>query len=133
MDALAVLRSKIPSFPGYSDEDSRRLSDKLVRSYLGETLALLQDRLSPGDPSIRERLADVILRAEFTNQVAFKAFEYVGLDDAHVDEIAECDVALIELADRAAEIGDPALSTYLNEIRAAFDERDRVMEDATAA
>lgn len=132
MNALALLRSKIPSFPGYHDEEARRFSDGLVRSYLGRALALLQEQLAP-DAAIQTRFEELILRAEFTNQAAFKAFEYAVLDQKRVDAIVACDAEMLAQADRAPEIGATAVSAYLTDVRAAFDARDRAMEDAAAA
>ena len=133
MNALALLRSRIPSFPGYLDEEDRRLSNQLVRSYMGEALARLQERLSPLDASVRERFEELILRAGFTNQVAFKEFESAQLDQTRVDSISMCDVNLLDQADREPEVSELTLSAYLADVRASFDERDRVMEGAAAA
>lgn len=40
---------------------------------------------------------------------------------------------MLAQADRAPEIGATAVSAYLTDVRAAFDARDRAMEDAAAA
>lgn len=132
MDMLRTLRDRIPQFPGYSLEEDRRRSDELIRSFLGEALALLQARLAPSDAATRELFEDLIIRAGFRNQIAFKAFEYAVLDGARVREISGADLRMIELADHAAQIDVAALPSFLNDVRAAFDARDIAMESTAA-
>ena len=125
---LESLRSKIPDFEGYLNEEDRRRSDELVRAYVGEALAALEGRVAPGadDP----RFGALLLRSGFMNQAAFKAFEYEHLDDAQSDEIGACDLRLIELADRAPSLDAGGVDSYLSEISEAFDARDRAMAAA---
>ena len=133
MDVLAPLRTKINAFPGYVTEDDRRLADELVRSYLGEALALMRARLDGLADGVESRLGDLIMRAGFRNQIAFKAFEYATLDGAKVGRVAANDVRLIELADRAGAIDAAAVPAFIDEIAAAFDVRDREMQSSEAA
>ncbi len=126
MDMLALLRAKIPDFAGYDDQEDRRRSDELVRSYLGEALSTLEARTSPdgSDP----RFEPVLLRAGFMNQAVFKTFEYARLDRARVDAVGANDVRMLDLADRAATLEPAQIDGYLAEVAAAFDSRDRGME-----
>lgn len=127
MEMLESLRSKIPDFAGYLNEEDRRRSDELVRAYAGEALAALEERVAPGgDP----RFQGPLLRAGFMNQVAFKAFEYEQLGDRRNEEVGACDLRLIELADRAASLDAGVIDSYLAEVSAAFDARDRAMAGA---
>ena len=126
MDALGALRAKIPTFPGYSDADSRRLADEEARAYHGEALAGLNDRVGAGP--LAERYGAVLLRAEFINQSAFRPFETADLSDAQIESMVQADLATVELADRAESLPDEALPGYLDEVTAALDARDRAME-----
>jgi hypothetical protein len=129
MDALAVLRSKIPDFPGYADQEERRLSDELVRSYLGEALAGLQTRIGSQAPP---RLEDLLVRAGFMNQAAFHAFEYAHLDATHIEAISSNDARIVELADDAVNVTVATLDHYMADVGAAFDARDQAMKTAAA-
>ena len=133
MDVLAALRTKINAFPGYASEDERRRSDELVRSYLGEALALAQTRLDGLPAALESRLGDLVLRAGFRNQIAFKAFEYATLDGAKVARVAANDQRLLDLADRAGAVDAAALPAFLDDVDAAFDVRDREMQSSEAA
>ncbi len=130
MDMLALLRAKIPDFPGYDDQEDRRRSDELVRAYLGEALSTLQARISAGqsDP----RFEPDLMRAEFMNQAAFKSFEYAAHDDPRTGAVAANDVRMLELADRAAAIDAPEVDGYLSDVAAAFELRDRGMGTTAA-
>jgi hypothetical protein len=127
MEALDALREKIPHFPGYDDEVTRRTSDELVRSYVGEALALLESRHPEYFATEEDACEALLLRAGFMNQTAFKTFEYAELDDASKNEIALDDLSLLRLADRAATVGASDLDAYLAELTAAFDQRDTRM------
>lgn len=133
MDALALLRSKINTFPGYVTQDDRRLADELVRSYLGEALALARTRLGELPDALESRFGDIILRAGFRNQIAFKAFEYATLDGARVARVAANDARLLELAEQAAAVSATDLPAYLDTVVEAFDARDREMQSNEAA
>ncbi len=133
MDPLAELRAKIPAFPGYATEDDRRRGDELVRSYLGEALALLRARLADLPEPGAARLGDLILRAGFRNQLAFKVFEYATLDGAKVDRVTRNDLRMIGLADRAANVDAVGLTAFLDEVVQAFDVRDHEMQTPEAA
>lgn len=132
MASLEALRAKIPQFPGYGDERARRVADELIRSYMGEALALLDER-HPEYFSNLERYETLILRTSFMNQTAFKAFEYVTMDGELEQALLDEDISVIDVADRAASIEAVALDPYLDEITAALDRRDRTMVAAGAS
>lgn len=130
MDDLALLQAKIPQFPGYGEQEARRRSDGLVRSYLGEALASLQARF--GGEGVAVAIEELVLRAGFMNQSAFHQFEYADSDAAQIASIAAGDVRLVALADDAPSITVEHLAEYLASVGAAFDARDRTMENAQA-
>lgn len=127
MEPTALLQTKIPTFPGYADEDSRRLADELVRSYLGEALADLRIRLQslPADPA--EQLNGLILRTGFANQRSVRGYEEGARDDGNFAAVAAADAAIVELADRAGSIDAQQLTNYLSETGLALDRRDEIM------
>jgi hypothetical protein len=129
MDAVEAIRAKIPQFPGYVDETTRRLSDELVRSYLGEALALLRERHPDFFGQRSDAFEALLLRAGFMNQQAFHAFEYRHLDETEQAGIATADLALIQLADRTATIDAAGIPGFLNDLTAAFDTRDALMSN----
>ncbi len=124
------LRDRIPDFGGYLNEEDRRRSDELVRSYVGEAIAVLQDRVAPATPD--PRFERTLLRAGFMNQIAFKAFEYAALDEARIYAVSRNDLRLVNLADRAPTTDAKDVDAYLAEVAAAFDARDRGMESPAA-
>ena len=132
MASLEALRAKIPQFPGYGDERARRVADELVRSYMGEALALLDER-HPEYFSNMGRYETLILRTSFMNQTAFKAFEYATMDGELEQALLDEDSAVVDAADRAGTIDAGALDPYLDEITAALDRRDRTMVAAGAS
>lgn len=133
MEPLEFLRTKIPDFPGYSEEDGRRRSDELVRSYLGEALAEVSQRLGPLEGALDQQMGELLLRAGFTNQAALKAYEERVHADAHADGILSGDVALVELADRAPSVASGGLAEFLNEAAGALDRRDAALRSANPA
>lgn len=122
-----MLDVKIPDFAGYADDDSRRLSDEQVRSYLGEALAAAGARLAPLAPGVQSALDDLLIRTGFINQRAFRAFEEGAHNANGFDDLAEADAAVVELADRAAALEAGGLEAYVQEAGAALDRRDHVM------
>lgn len=128
MEQLQVLGAKIAGFPGYGDEDARRRSDELVRSYLGEALSGLQARLQPLDEAIERRLDDLIVRSAFANQAAYEAFEERARERPQFDAIAAADARVVEAADAAAAVGTAGAAEYLDRVTQALDARDAAME-----
>jgi hypothetical protein len=127
MDAVEAIRAKIPQFQGYADETTRRLSDELVRSYLGEALALLRERHPDFFAQRSDAFETLLLRAGFMNQQAFHSFEYAHLDETDQAAIAAADLSLIQLADRTSTIDAAGIPDFLNDLTAAFDKRDLLM------
>jgi hypothetical protein len=127
MSANDVIASKIHGFPGYDDEDGRRLADEQVRSYMGEALADVEQRLAPLDEAIQARIGDLLVRVGFTNQTAFRHFLDGSRDRTNFDDISQADARIIELAGKAPSLDAAAVPAFLDEVVAAFDARDAVM------
>jgi hypothetical protein len=132
MDAIASIKARIPEFGGYADLVARRDDDELVRSYLGEALATLNADHPDFFADRSETYEDLIIRAGFMNQAAFHAFEYAKLDPAHLDGVAQADLAMLDLADRASTVAAGEVAGYLDELTAAFDRRDAAMSEGGA-
>jgi hypothetical protein len=130
MSSLDDVKAAISGFPGYADEIDRRKADEMVRSYAGERLSEMEERLQPLDADLADACAAALMRTGFVNQMAFKDFEYAKLDDASLERICDADLALLRLSDRASSVERDGLSAYLAEIGAAMDRRDAVMTSA---
>jgi hypothetical protein len=124
---LEFLKSKIADFPGYSDDVSRWRSDELVRSYVGEAVADLQQRLEPLDAALDGRVGDLLIRLGFANQAAYKNYEDGAHSTLNLDAMLAADAAAVELGDGASSIDVQQLPAYLDEISASLDQRDAVM------
>jgi hypothetical protein len=124
---LEFLKSKIADFPGYSDDVSRWRSDELVRSYIGEAVADLQQRLEPLDVALDGRVGDLLIRLGFANQAAYKNYEDGAHSTFNLDAMLAADAAAVELGDGASSIDVQQLPAYLDEISASLDQRDAVM------
>src|SRR5579862_3037503 len=97
MQELEYLRSRIPAYADYTDEDARHLVDKQVRAYVGEALSRLRERLGPAlDAARAERLEDVLLKCEFTNQQFVHKMDHSVLSDDEVEHLHEVDHELIQ-------------------------------------
>src|SRR5580700_2676355 len=123
---LEFLKSKIADFPGYSDDVSRWRSDELVRSYIGEAVADLQQRLEPLDVALDGRVGDLLIRLGFANQAAYKNYEDGAHSTFNPDAMLAADAAAVELGDGASSIDVQQLPAYLDEISASLDQRDAV-------
>ncbi|HEU5481439.1 MAG TPA: hypothetical protein VFU90_16450 [Candidatus Tumulicola sp.] len=130
MDAVQLLKSKIPDFPGYADDLARQRSDELVRSYLGEAIADLQARLSPLDDAPARQIGDLLFRAGFTNQNVYRTYEDAARTRTDYDAMAAADARVVDLADRAPSVDAASLETYLDGAREALDARDNAMDGA---
>jgi len=128
MDSLTELTQRIPSFPGYAEEDGRRLSDELVRSYLGERLTDLEYRLHLDDPAREDALESLIFRTEFVNQAVFRTYSEACMDDASAAALYACDARVLDLADAAVKIDATSFDGYVADVQAALDKRDDVMK-----
>lgn len=127
MDAIESIKARIPQFAGYEELEARRDDDELIRSYLGEALSTLNANHPDFFADRSEAYENLIIRAGFMNQAAFRAFEYAQLDAAHLDAVARNDRAMLDLADRAPAVAAGDVATYLDELTAAFDRRDDAM------
>lgn len=127
MQPLDSLKTAIADFPGYDDDLARDRSDELVRSYVGERLAEMQQRLEPLDAALDERIGVLLLRTAFANQAAHKL--YAGSERSEVDAapVAAADAQTVALGDRAASIAAGGVAAYLDEITAVLDGRDAAM------
>ncbi|HEY5340356.1 MAG TPA: hypothetical protein VIK27_04950 [Candidatus Aquilonibacter sp.] len=130
MDALEAVRAKVPRFPGYGDQAARQLADGLIRSYVGEALATLEQRHPEYFAAAGQQYEALVLRTSFVNQAAFRPFEYAVVDDRFARALADEDLATIDVADRANGVEEAALDAYLDEIRATLDRRDKTMSEA---
>jgi len=133
MDPLELLNERIAGFPGYATDTDRRLADEMVRAFLGEMLAELQAKLAPLDEELNGRIGDLMFRSGFTNQIAFRPYESVPLDDAGVAEIATADARAVDLADVAATVRKDGVRSFLADVTAAFDARDAAMRSLAAS
>ncbi|HTU83361.1 MAG TPA: hypothetical protein VMF61_14600 [Candidatus Acidoferrales bacterium] len=132
MDSLAALREKIPSFPGYREEGDRRLSGELVRSYLGEALADLRDRLEPLPPELETSIDDAIVNVGFVNQQTWHVFEDAARTVTSFDALAAADEDVLRVAGDAAAVDVRSLAAYLDEVAATLDRRDATLRGYAA-
>lgn len=133
MTPTEFLSEQIAGFPGYADEDGRRMADELVRSYMGEALAELQVRLAPLDAATEGRIGDLLIRIGFTNQSAFRTFLEAARTRTDFDDVAAADQRVVEIADDAGTVDAAGLPAYLDTVVEAFDRRDAVMSHFAAA
>jgi hypothetical protein len=133
MDSLEFLKGKISDFPGYGDDDLRRTSDELIRSYLGEAIADLEVRLAPTDGGLRQRIGDLLIRVGFANQHVYRTYQDNARARSEFGSIADADANVVQTADRAASIGAAQLPAYLDEIVGALDRRDAAMSGSAPA
>jgi hypothetical protein len=129
MDALTKIREKINDFPGYGVEADLRRADAEIRSYVGERLAELQQRLAVENLAAADSIEPAILRSAFANQRVIVPLERPD-EDLNSPELLEADVALLDLADDAASVTPATLQDYLKNITAAFDARDAILVQA---
>jgi hypothetical protein len=127
------LQSAIPEFPGYGDDVAREQSDEYVRSYVGERIADLQERLQPLDGTLGERVGEMLLRTAFVNQAAYKLYEGNDRSAIDADAVTVADAAAVKVADRAPSIDAAQLPQYLDDVAHALDARDTAMSGARSA
>lgn len=124
------LQSAIAGFPGYGDDVARQQSDEFVRSYAGERLADLQQRLQPLDTALGDRIEALLFRCAFVNQTAYKLYEGSDRSTINVDAVVAADAAAVEVADRASSIDAVQLTQYLDDVTRMLDGRDAAMSGA---
>lgn len=122
MDALTEIRAKINDYPGYDSDAHIRLCDELIRAYVGERLADLQDRLEAS--ALADTLEPLVVRSAFANlhvlEPLLQPLEGVDLTAT----VREADVALVAGADDAAEVTPQTLDAYIARMTQLFDARD---------
>jgi hypothetical protein len=130
--ALEFLKSRIPDFPGYDTDDDRKISDELVRSYLGERLADMEAQPGVSDEA-RKSVGDLLLRTAFANQIAYKVYEEAARTSFDFDRLAAADAATVTLADDASSVTSSDISQYVQRSTQALDVRDLAMRGEAAA
>jgi hypothetical protein len=128
--SLETLSGAIAGFPGYAGEVDRRAADEMIRSYAGERVSEMEERLQPLDPALSDACAAALMRTGFVDQDAFRDFEYAAVDDAFVARMCQADLAVVTLADHAKDVDRDGLAAYLGEINAALDRREALMTSA---
>ncbi len=91
----------------------------------------MQQRIAASE--LARSLGAPILRTEFANQAAFRGFESEPSNDAAIARVAQADVVLVELADRAASVEASDAQAFAVEVQSALDERDRAMLEGARA
>ena len=97
-DDLDYVRSRIPTYRGYTDEAARHDSDKRVRAIVGEALSDAQVRFVSGlDPDSAALCAELLYKCMFTDQTVIRRLEHAKLGDATLAELTAADRVLVEL------------------------------------
>lgn len=120
------LAAKIPDFPGYADAPARERSDELVRSYVGERVAEMAERLAPLSASLDERIGELLLRSAFADQAVHRQYDRGPAD---LDAVADADLKALEVADRSATIDAAHAGDYVASMSAALTARDAAMSN----
>jgi len=126
-EELVFLRSRIPAYADYGDEDARHLVDKQVRAYVGEALSLVRERATELSAEVSDLLERALLMCEFTNQQLIAHLGHARLSEIELEHLHEVDHELISTADRAAELEVMALDTYLSELHELFARRAKAV------
>ena len=126
-DDLTYLRGQISEYPEYGSEDDRLLSDRMIRAWVGSTLALVRERLASAlDAATVDRLDQLLFRCEFPDQRFVVSLEHANLSSEAVHGLVAGDRRLVELANQVRTAEAPALPAILEEIEATFDSRTPV-------
>jgi hypothetical protein len=124
------IRARIGDFAGYDTDAQRRTADEQIRAFVGERLAALPaaeiDSLPPEE---RERYDRVLLRAEFMNQIAFRALEEHPAEE-RINALLAADEELVSAANELARADGAVLDGLLERVERAFDRRDSAMTGA---
>ena len=131
MDDLEFLKSRVPKFATYEEERDRHLADKQVRAFVGETLAILRQRLE-GEFSqvLSAQLERIMLRCEFSDPKFANAIQG-PLTREDIDRLYGADRALFEdaiaiAADALREDHDD-LVKRLADLERHFDRRASIL------
>jgi hypothetical protein len=123
-DDLDYVRTHISNYRGYDDEASRHDSDLRVRAYVGERLAIAQERLQPGlDDATRKMLDEALMRCMFTDQVFIRKFEHARLERPMIAAFIRSDRTMLELGEKFADATDATLGEMLVELDKLFEYR----------
>lgn len=126
MGDLDFLRSRIPGYADYGNEDSRHEVDKQIRALLGEALSDARERLHPtGERG--EQLDGLILRCEFSDQRVVRAADHACFDSPLIEHIHELDREIVEVADRIRTIRS------VEGLREALDDAARLLDERFGA
>lgn len=131
MGDLEALRSEIPSYAGYEDAEARHLVDKQIRAWVGERLALLDDRLKLAAGPLADAYEHLMRECEFSDPHAVRELEQRRFDDSDLELIYTLDHRLIEAADRADTIETAGAADYLAELEQLFASRYAVIGEPT--
>jgi hypothetical protein len=97
-DDFDFVRSRIPTYLGYGDEEARHDSDKRVRAIVGEALSDAQVRFAGSfDPAALAAYEELLMQCAFTDQAFVRKFEHGKLDPATLDALLASDRVLVEL------------------------------------
>jgi hypothetical protein len=119
----------VPGYAGHADAVARRLSDAQVRSWVGEKLTDLAERLDLGE--VRERADALLMRCEFADQQVVHAIEDERFGQPALAELVEgYDRKLIEATAGCAAATAEAMPAVIAALEAAFDERAEAIADA---
>ena len=133
MTDLEFLLAKVPGYADYGDEDHRHLVDPQMRSYLGEALSAVRDRLKPAGEAA-EQLDGLMLRCEFSDQRVMRAADHALFGTALVDRIHALDRRLVEVADTIrATAAAGELQPLLDAAARTMDERFGAIADAPSS
>jgi hypothetical protein len=112
----------VPDYAGHADAVARRLSDQQVRSWAGELLTGLRERLPPGE--VQERLDALLLRCEFGDQHVVRALEDESFSQPELAAMVESyDHKVADAAKAAATAPPEEVMAALGVLERFFDER----------
>jgi hypothetical protein len=122
-DDFEFLRTRLPGYLGYADEEARHDSDMRVRAFVGERLSDARDRLGDLDDATRTLLDAVMLRCMFTDQVFVKKFEHAELGEAMLAALVRSDRSLVDAGVALETVSAPHASGVLHAIDEQLDYR----------
>jgi hypothetical protein len=122
-DDLEFLRTRVPGYREYGEEEARHDSDMRIRAFVGERLTDAQVRLGKLDQPTEAALEAVLFRCMFTDQVFIKKFEHADLDLATLAGLVHSDRTLVTLGEALLDCSAAELGGLLGEIDAQLDYR----------
>jgi hypothetical protein len=95
------IRSRIPTYLGYGDEDARHDSDKRVRAIVGEALSDAAVRFTGKlDPPSFAAYEELLMQCAFTDQGFVRKYQHGNLDDGTLAALLASDRVLVELEEQ---------------------------------